>query len=99
MIHEIATLTVNPNQAASFEAAVAKARPLFLESPNCLSFSLDRVIEEPGTYCLVVGWTSVQAHIETFRESENFQKWRELVSPFFAKQPVVIHTERVTKWA
>lgn len=95
MIFEIATLTIDPAQAQDFEAAVAKARPLFDADDGCLSFALERVIETPGSYRLVVGWTSVAAHMETFRETENFQKWRALAGPFFKAPPEVVHTERV----
>lgn len=95
MIREIATLSIDPAQSSAFEAAVAEARPLFEASPDCRSFSLERVIEEPGTYRLVVGWTSVEAHMETFRNSENFQKWRALAGPFFKTPPQVVHSEQV----
>ena len=95
MITEIATLKIAPEQAQSFEAALAKARPLFEASPDCLSFRLDRVIETPGTYLLMVGWTSVEAHMTTFRASQNFQSWRALASPFFIEPPNVVHTSTV----
>ena len=93
MIREIATLTVDPAAAAPFEAAVAEARPLFEGHPNCLSFALERVIERPGEYRLAVGWTSVAAHMELFRETPEFQRWRALAGPFFTAPPAVIHTE------
>lgn len=95
MIREIATLTIDPENGGAFEAAVAKARPLFLEAPDCLSFALERVIETPGSYRLVVGWTSVQAHMEDFRSSAAFQEWRALAGPFFVAPPDVVHSEQV----
>ncbi|MGO4855317.1 putative quinol monooxygenase [Phaeovulum sp. W22_SRMD_FR3] len=81
-----------PEKADAFEQAVNEARPLFLATPDCTSFRLDRVIEEPGTYLLVVGWTSVEAHMLTFRASEGFQRWRELAGPFLSEPPEVVHT-------
>lgn len=95
MIREIAELTIDPSDAPQLEAAVAEARPLFEASDECLSFALERVIETPGHYRLVVGWSSVEAHMERFRESENFQKWRALAGPFFKAPPAVVHTEQV----
>ena len=95
MIHEVATLTIDPARTAGFEAAVTEARTQFLLSPDCLSFRLERVIEAPGTYHLVVGWTSVEAHTDTFRNSDAFQRWRELAGPFFTAPPQVIHTQKV----
>lgn len=95
MIREIATLTIDPSRATEFEAAVAEARPLFTASEDCLSFALERVVETPGSYRLVVGWTSVEAHMDDFRSSENFRKWRALGGPFFIEPPHVVHSEQV----
>lgn len=95
MIREIAVLTIDPSESARFEAVVAEAKPLFEASEDCLSFALERVIEEPGRYRLVVGWTSVAAHLELFRESENFRKWRDLAGPFFVAPPEVVHTDQI----
>jgi len=95
MITEIAKLRIDPAHASAFESAVAEARPYFLAAEDCLSFRLERVIEEPGAYHLVVGWTSVEAHMERFRESENFGRWRALAGPFLIEAPVVVHTEAV----
>lgn len=95
MIHEIATITIDPKSAADFEAAVAQARLHFETAKGFASFGLDRSIEHPERYRLVVGWESVEAHMVDFRASEGFAKWRELASPFFVGAPSVEHVERV----
>ncbi len=95
MIHEIATINIDPTRAELFEAAVASARPFFEAAKGFVSFALDRSIEHPERYRLVVGWESVEAHMVEFRESPGFTRWRELASPFFAGSPVVEHVERV----
>jgi quinol monooxygenase YgiN len=95
MIREIAILTVDPENAKEFEEAVGKARPLFLADEGCHDMHLERVIEEPGEYRLVVQWQSVEAHMEVFRNSPAFQEWRALAGPWFVKPPVVVHTEEV----
>lgn len=94
MIHEMAELTIDPTNAAAFEAAVAQAVPLFQSSSACLSFTLERTIERPGHYWLVVGWESVEAHMVDFRNTTAFADWRELVGAFFVETPAVIHVER-----
>lgn len=91
MIHEVATLTIDPARAAAFEAAVAQARPHFEAAKGFDSFALHRSIENPARYHLVVGWESVEAHMDDFRESEGFQAWRALASPFFVETPSVEH--------
>ncbi|MPS69743.1 MULTISPECIES: antibiotic biosynthesis monooxygenase family protein [Novosphingobium] len=91
MIHEIATLTIEPARAATFEAAVAMARPHFEAAKGFVSFALQRSVENPARYHLVVGWESVEAHMVDFRESEGFQAWRALAGPFFVEAPSVEH--------
>ena len=93
MIHEIASLTIDPARATDFEAAVAAARPCFEAAKGFVSFGLQRVIEEPGSYRLVIGWETVEAHMVDFRESEGFQTWRGLAGPFFTAPPSVVHVE------
>ncbi len=98
MIIEIARLTVDPLRAADFEAAVADAVPFFKASPGCHGMVLDRLIEEPETYILRVLWETLEHHTVGFRESENFQKWRALASPFFVEPPKVVHVETKAKY-
>lgn len=95
MIREIATLTIDPAQAEAFHAAVAQAKPLFLAAPGCLGMALERVIEDPGSYRLMVDWATLEAHTVTFRNSPEFQQWRALAGPFFTAPPLVIHTQAV----
>lgn len=95
MIREIAVLTVDPANLTEFEDAVSQARPLFLTADGCRDMHLERVIEEPGSYRLVVVWESVAAHTEGFRNSKAFQEWRALAGPWFTVPPQVVHTEQV----
>ena len=94
-VREIVTLRIDPADASAFEAAVARAVPLFRDAPGCRSMTLERSIEQPGSYLLVVGWESVEAHMTGFRGSEAFGRWRALVGPFLIAPPEVEHVERV----
>lgn len=91
MIREIATLNVTLGTEEQFEAAVAKAAPLFKASKGCLGMALDRSIETPTRYFLRVEWTTVEDHMVGFRESPAFGEWRTLVTPFLANPPSVEH--------
>ena len=93
MVTEIAYLTIDPARAAEFEAAVAAATPHFRAAEGCHSMALERVVEDPAQYRLVVGWETVEHHMVTFRESEGFQHWRALAGPFFVGTPRVEHWE------
>jgi heme-degrading monooxygenase HmoA len=95
MITEIATITIDIAKADDFEAAVAKAQPFFEAATGFISFALERSIENPERYRLVVGWETIDAHMVEFRNSDGFGAWRELASPFFVGAPSVEHVERV----
>jgi quinol monooxygenase YgiN len=92
MIFEIAHITIDPTRADAFEAAVAEAAPYFQNAQGCHAMSLERVIEDPAQYRLRVQWESVDHHMVMFRESDAFQRWRELAGPFFVKPPHVEHS-------
>ncbi|MGQ3673568.1 antibiotic biosynthesis monooxygenase family protein [Xanthobacter sp. TB0136] len=93
MIFEIAEIEVKPGAESALEAAVAQAAPLFRRAKGCLSFRLERTIERPQIYRLVVGWQTLEDHMVHFRESEDFQTWRGLAGPHFARPPHVEHVQ------
>ena len=95
MILETAELTVTPGHEGAFEAAVREAVPLFLGSQGCRGLRLQRVVETPGLYRLLVDWATLEDHTVHFRSSEAFTAWRALVSPHFAAPPSVTHSEEV----
>ena len=98
MITEIAMLTIDPARATDFEAAVAQAAPQFRSAPGCRTMALERVIEDPGRYRLVVQWETLEAHTVDFRNSPNFTAWRALAGPFFTAPPVVEHSASVARF-
>lgn len=93
MVNEIAHIEVIPGKEAEFEAGVTQAIPLFERARGCLGVQLQRVIEYPNRYFLLVKWETLEDHTVGFRESEDFQTWRGLVGPFFHKPPEVVHTQ------
>jgi quinol monooxygenase YgiN len=95
MIFEIARIKTKHDSSQEFERAVAEAVPLFKRAKGCRSMQLQRSIEQPDTYTLVVGWESLEDHTVHFRNSVDFQEWRRLVGPFFAEAPAVQHVHQV----
>jgi heme-degrading monooxygenase HmoA len=95
MIREVAILTIDPANATEFEAAVTQARPIFIGFKGCHDMHVERVIENPGSYRLVVLWESLETHTEVFRNAQAFQDWRALAGPWFTVPPQVVHTEQV----
>ena len=95
MFFEIAEIEVKPGEEALFEAGVAKALPLFQRAKGCHGMELQRSVEKPSKYRLVIKWETVEDHTVHFRGSGDFQEWRKLAGPHFASPPAVEHTHTV----
>ena len=91
MVLEVALIDVFPGQEEVFAAAYRLARPILNTTPGCRSVRMTSGIESPTRFVLLVEWDTVQAHIENFRKTERFARWRELIGPFFASPPIVEH--------
>lgn len=100
MIIEVATIAVKEGHEAQFEAAVASAVEVFRRAKGCGGLHLQKCVEEPLRYDVVIRWETLENHTIDFRESALFQEWRALVGPHFAEAPSVRHysvaMERVT---
>jgi heme-degrading monooxygenase HmoA len=88
---EHVVLTIDPEQAASYETSFAVARPLIEGQPGCHGARLLRVLETPGRYVLLVEWATLEDHLEGFRNSPEFATWRELLHGFYTVTPEVEH--------
>lgn len=98
MITEIAQIDIKPGSEQDFEAAIAKAQPIFKRCKGWKSFELHRSIEKPSRYRLHIKWETLENHTVDFRESADFTEWRALVGPYFASPPEVEHTSTVTSF-
>ena len=95
MIVEHALFTVAEADAEKFESAYAEARQLLEQTEGMLWVRMHRGVERPGSYQLLVGWESLEAHQVNFRETERFTRWRALIGPYFAADPQVEHYREV----
>ncbi|HEX4006154.1 MAG TPA: antibiotic biosynthesis monooxygenase [Acidobacteriaceae bacterium] len=98
MILEAANLVVRAGEEAAFESAMAQAAPVIAGAAGYVGHEVQRSIETPGRYLLLVQWETLEAHTVGFRGSPAFAEWRTLISPFFASPPVVEHYESVLEW-
>ena len=92
MILEIAQVDVKAGMEAEFEAGVAKAAPYFKRAKGIKALELQRSIEKPARYRLLIKWETLENHTVDFRGSADFQEWRKLVGHCFASAPEVEHT-------
>jgi heme-degrading monooxygenase HmoA len=97
MVLEVAQIEVKAGMETEFETGVAKSADLFKRAKGCKSMRLERSIENPNLYFLVVGWETVENHTVDFRGSPDFQEWRKNVGHCFASPPAVRHTQKAVK--
>lgn len=95
MILEVAILDVKPNLEAEFEQSFAKAQTIISSMKGYLSHQLQRCIEHPSRYILLVNWQTLEDHEQGFRQSAQYQEWKALLHHFYDPFPTVEHFECV----
>ena len=91
MILEVAPLHVKPGQEVEFETAFRTAQRIIASMPGHVSHDLQRCIERPSEYILLVVWQSLEDHEVGFRQSPQYQEWKRLLHHFYEPFPVVSH--------
>jgi len=95
MILEVAVLNVRVGSEAAYEAASAQASSIISARSGYVSHQLQRCIEIPNRYILLVQWESLEAHTVGFRGAPEYQEWKRLLHHFYDPFPTVEHYERV----
>jgi heme-degrading monooxygenase HmoA len=95
MVLESAELLIKAGMEEEFEAALREAMPLFRRARGCEGMRVERSIENPLAYRLLVQWQTLEDHTVHFRGSEDFQAWRRLVGHCFDGAPNVSHLATV----
>lgn len=91
MVLEVAILQVRAGQSEAFEAAFREAQEIIASSAGCRRHELRRCLEAADRYLLLVWWDSLESHTRGFRGSPAYQRWRELLHPFYDPFPTVEH--------
>jgi heme-degrading monooxygenase HmoA len=95
MVLEIADFAVQPGTEDDFAAAVRQGLRYVSDTPGFRTARLTRGAESPSRFVLLIEWDSIEAHTVGFRQSENYERWRELISPYFDGAPHVEHFDDV----
>ncbi len=95
MILELAILDVKPGTDAEFVAAFEEAQNYIARVEGYISHSLQKCIEKPGRYVLLVNWQTLEAHTMGFRGSPEYAEWKKLLHHFYEPFPTVEHYEKV----
>lgn len=88
---EHALLDVIPGREREFEIAFREAREIIVQQPGFLWLRLDRCVEKPNRFLLLVDWERLEDHTEGFRTSSGYARWRELLHHFYDPFPEVLH--------
>jgi heme-degrading monooxygenase HmoA len=100
MILELADLRIQPGQQAAFDAAILKGlSEVIAHAKGFRGYKINRGIESPERYVLMIFWETLENHTVDFRQSPAFAQWRAIVGSFFAAPPAVEHFDLVAKSA
>ena len=92
MILEIADIRIQSGRQSDFDAAIVKGvQETISKAKGFLGYKVNKGIESPERYILMIYWETLENHTVDFRESAAFLEWRGIVGPFFAAAPVVEH--------
>ncbi len=91
MILEVATLNVKKGMSDEFEAAFKQAATIISSMPGYVFHDLQKCVEVPNRYILFVRWKTLEAHTVGFRQSKEYQEWKQLLHHFYDPFPVVEH--------
>jgi len=91
MVLEVALLDVKPGQTDAFEEAFREAAPIIASMPGYVGHELQRCMENPHRYALLVRWQTLEDHTIGFRQSSEYQDWKRLLHHFYDPFPQVEH--------
>jgi heme-degrading monooxygenase HmoA len=95
MILEHATLNVKVGHERAFEAAFEQARTIIESMTGYAGLELQRCLEAPNRYLLLVRWHKLEDHTIGFRGSPRYEEWKKLLHHFYEPFPTVEHYESV----
>lgn len=97
MILEHAVLEVRPGQEQGLELAFRSATAIISSMSDFNTLRLERCLERPSRYLLLVEWTHLEDHTEGFRGSPEYEVWKRLLHHYYDPFPSVEHFEPVTR--
>jgi heme-degrading monooxygenase HmoA len=95
MILEVAVLYIIPGNNKSFEADFKEAGQYISSIEGYIKHSLQKCLEQPNKYVLLVEWETLEDHTVKFRQSAAYQSWRELLHHHYDPFPLVEHFEKI----
>ena len=91
MILEAGLLSVKGGQGAEFEIAFREASPIIASMHGYIRHELQRCLELPDRYLLLVWWETLEDHTLGFRGSAEYQEWKRMLHHFYDPFPTIEH--------
>jgi heme-degrading monooxygenase HmoA len=91
VITEHALLPVIAGREEEFLVAMERAKNLIASSPGFVSLKVERCLERPNNFLLLVEWQSLEDHTDGFRGSPAYEEWRAALHHFYDPFPLVQH--------
>ncbi|MCU6434867.1 antibiotic biosynthesis monooxygenase [Undibacterium sp. Jales W-56] len=100
MILELADIRIQPGKQAEFDLAIQRGlTEVISQAKGFCGYKVNKGIESPERYVLMIFWETLENHTIDFRESPAFLQWRGIVGSFFAVAPTVEHFKLLAKSA
>jgi len=97
VILEHALLDVAAGREEQFEEAFSRAKAIIAQAHGVGAVRLERCVEQPHRYLLLVEWETLEDHIDGFRGSAAYDEWRALLHHFYDPFPSVTHFTTVAR--
>ena len=92
MILEVADIRIKPGSQAAFDVAIQQGlETVISKAKGFRGHKVQKSIESPDRYLLMIYWDTVENHMVDFRQSPAFQDWRGYIGPHLAGPPAVEH--------
>ncbi|HHP7245395.1 MAG TPA: antibiotic biosynthesis monooxygenase family protein, partial [Elainellaceae cyanobacterium] len=79
----------------AFEQAFQHASRIISSMDGFIDLDLQRSLELPNRYILLVRWNTLEDHTIGFRQSPEYQDWRKRLHHFYDPFPEVEHYQSV----
>lgn len=98
MILELADIRIQPGKQSEFDEAIVRGvQTVISKARGFRGYKVQKGIESPERYVLMIFWETLENHTVDFRESPAFGEWRAIVGPYFAAPPQVEHFSLLSK--
>ncbi len=95
MVLEVAMLNIKSGLWPEFEKDFKKAGQYISSIPGYRNHSLQKCLENPDKYILLVEWDTLEDHTVGFRQSDVYVHWKELLHHYYDPFPVVEHFKKI----